>query len=141
TARSKGYRIAEDCREPLLRLFEKSQIKGRNDSGNGRLVRNVIEQAILEQSKRLLREPGAPMDLLTYDDCGFESFEKFDLEKALAGIVGLENVKEFVRTQYKMLLAEEKRRQAGLQTDTTQTLNMIFTGNSGTGKTTVARVM
>ncbi|HEY8529829.1 MAG TPA: AAA family ATPase [Paenibacillaceae bacterium] len=141
TARSKGYRIAEDCREPLLRLFEKSQIKGRNDSGNGRLVRNVIEQAILEQSKRLLREPGAPMDLLTYDDFGFESFEKFDLEKALAGIVGLENVKEFVRTQYKMLLAEEKRRQAGLQTDTTQTLNMIFTGNSGTGKTTVARVM
>jgi len=33
TAKTKGYRIAEECHEALLRLFEKSQIKGKNDSG------------------------------------------------------------------------------------------------------------
>ena len=53
TAKSKGYRIDEECEEGLLKVFEKSQIKGKNDSGNGRLVRNVVEAAILQQSKRI----------------------------------------------------------------------------------------
>ena len=56
TAKSKGYKIFEDCKEPLIKLFDKKQIKGKNDSGNGRLVRNVIESSILNQSKRLIVE-------------------------------------------------------------------------------------
>lgn len=141
TAKSKGYRIALDCQEALEKLFEKSQIKGRNDSGNGRLVRNVIEKAILEQSKRIADSPEAEMDLLSYEDFKFDEFEKFDLEKSLGVIIGLEQVKEFVRTQYKLLIANEKRRKVGVVVDTSQTLNMLFTGNPGTGKTTIARVV
>ena len=63
TAASKGYKIDADCEDGLVHQIEKHQIKGKNDGGNGRLIRNLIEAAVLNQSQRIVNDSSADMEL------------------------------------------------------------------------------
>ncbi|MCR5356984.1 MAG: AAA family ATPase [Lachnospiraceae bacterium] len=72
TAKSKGYSIDEGARKPLLDFFNATQLNNAREAGNGRLVRNKIEEAILNQSRRLVAEPGADMSLLIEGDFDFD---------------------------------------------------------------------
>ncbi len=68
TAKSKGYVIDEACEKPLLDYFNEVQATRAFDAGNGRLVRNKLEEAILNQSRRLVAEPEADMSTLLEKD-------------------------------------------------------------------------
>ena len=63
-AKGKDYVIAEDALRPLQDYFTIIQAQNDPNSGNGRLARNLVEDAILNQSKRLLENPDAQMNLL-----------------------------------------------------------------------------
>lgn len=67
-AKSKDYEIAKEAEEGLLSYFDKIQKDSANRSGNDRLARNVVEDAILKQSSRLIKEPEASLTLLTSQD-------------------------------------------------------------------------
>ena len=67
-AKGKDYVIAEDALRPLQDYFTIVQAQNDPNSGNGRLARNLVEDAILNQSKRLLENPDAQMNLLERQD-------------------------------------------------------------------------
>lgn len=67
-AKGKGYRIDDSVKAPLTAWFDQKQAESAATAGNGRLARNTIEEAILKQSERLLKEENADMDLLKKED-------------------------------------------------------------------------
>ena len=68
TAKSKGYVLDEGAELPLLTYYNAVQAVRAMDAGNGRLVRNKVEEAILNQSRRLVVEKDADMSLLVSQD-------------------------------------------------------------------------
>ncbi|MBH5317795.1 AAA family ATPase [Paenibacillus sp. GSMTC-2017] len=63
-----------------------------------------------------------------------------DIQKELEPMIGMENVKSLVYEVYALLYISRMRAEAGLNGGS-QVYHMIFKGNPGTGKTTIARII
>lgn len=74
-AKGRGYRLAEGCQAPLTEYFTRAQAENADENGNGRMARNLLERAILNQSRRLAAEPEAALDELTLGDFALEEAE------------------------------------------------------------------
>ncbi|MCF0185591.1 MAG: AAA family ATPase, partial [Bacteroidaceae bacterium] len=134
------------------RYFEEIYLSRDKNFGNAREVRRVFDEAVARQSRRLMKAMEKGVDKLDedinalkiVDVRGEDASKQKSLDEIMSELddfVGMKSVKEAIRNLAVQMVFMRKRIEQGLGSMDIIPLNIILTGNPGTGKTSVARKM
>ncbi|MCX7242142.1 MAG: AAA family ATPase [Burkholderiales bacterium] len=150
-----SYALAESTHPGLLKIFGR-EIKVQHERfGNARYVRNLFEKIIEAQAQRVFALANAskdelqqilPADVeaalgepLPVPDGVAANYE--EVLKRLNRLIGLERVKKQVQRLFDFVRIQREREKAGNKVASGFSQHLVFTGNPGTGKTAVSRIV
>lgn len=149
---SKGYRVNSDV-VAVLESDIRSVAKGGGLPGNARDIRNIVQNILDKTLIRIGRTHPTDTLLVLSEDVkegmskkhgqgdveGLKEIRQEAMEE-LEQLIGMNDLKNQVRRILKQMEIEKKKFEMGIATQKPR-LHMIFAGPSGTGKTTVAKII
>ncbi len=143
-SKKEGYIMDDEAMDRLPKFFEKMYNMRTKNFGNARNVVNAFNKTI-ERHRQRLSDGRLPHDnILTRSDIeGIEEMKELNIDDLMLSLdreyTGMQEVKKFIRELAIQKAYVDDRLEVGLTAQQTIKLNIILTGNPGTGKTTIAR--